>query len=89
MLGSICDFAELFQAQGRNAEAEPILLEAAEHSASANKMERLHRRRIIERLARFYAAWNKAAPDPATLARAAEWSGKLADFDLREDAIPE
>ncbi len=60
-------------AQGRRAEAEPLLLEAIPrlpaHEAAT--------RRAIQFLVRFYDDWTRAQPDAARTARAAEWQAKL------------
>lgn len=60
-------------AQGRRAEAEPLLLEAIPRLPPREA----DTQRAIRFLDRIYDEWNRAQPDPARAARAAEWHRRL------------
>ena len=72
------ELGRCLQLLGRFAEAEPLLVESLATLEQTRPEGHGDRRRAVQYLAAFYAAWQAAAPDPARAAKAAEWQAKSA-----------
>lgn len=74
---STYDLADTLQAQGKFTEAEPLLTEAWEYLQGQPGAYPDFKRNSLERLARFYEAWDRAAPKTGKADLAAIWREKL------------
>ncbi len=64
---------------GEYAEAEPLLLDAAEHCDHLEATRWWHERTVLEESVRLYEAWHADEPDEGHDVEAAEWRAKLPD----------
>jgi hypothetical protein len=71
------DLADILQAQRRFAEAEPLFNEAWEYLQNNPGAHRVLKRDALERLVRFYEAWDLAAPNTGKASGAAAWRKEL------------
>jgi len=70
-------------AQGRFAEAEPILM-AAYEGIDPPRHALSRKRAAIEEIVRLYDAWHAAEPQGGYDAKAAQWRSRLAEHDSRD-----
>ncbi len=66
---------------GRFADAERLLLDAAEQCDRSDACHRTHWRSVVEESIRLYDAWHAAAPEKGFDVKSAEWREKLALLD--------
>ena len=62
---------------GRHAEAESLLLDAAEQCDRSEAKRGMHWRSVLKTLPNLYDAWHAAEPGKGYDAKAAEWRAKL------------
>lgn len=74
---SIHALADVLQLQGKFADAEQLRLRAADRFLKHLAAQPTLRREAIQRLVRFYEAWDRAAPNAGKAAEALEWRRKL------------
>jgi len=77
------ELVDLLQARGRFAEAEPSLLEMSTYLKGRPEASHLFERPLLERLALFYEAWDRAAPDTGKSIEAGLWRKQLAELNGR------
>ena len=77
---SLYDLADILRNQGKFAEAEPLLAEALAHAQQDPASNPTLQREALQRAARFYEAWDQAAPDAGKGAPAAAWRKQLEDL---------
>ena len=73
--------AEIYIAQRRHAEAEPLVLEGNEILQQDRKADPADQREAIELLGKFYTDWAVEAPGTGKMQKALEWNTKLRQFD--------
>ena len=81
------DMARTLVTLGRYDDAEPLLLDAAEHCDRSEAARRWHWRTVCLESVRLYEAWSAAEPGQAYDARAAEWRAKLPDHGDQQGAV--
>ena len=81
LTGITYDLADILQAQGKFAEAELLFMEAWEYLQSQPGAHPDFKRNSLERLVRFYEAWDRAAPNTGKADQAAAWRKKLEEFN--------
>jgi hypothetical protein len=69
--------ATTFIALSRFAEAEPLLLDAADQCVASAASRRMHSQNTLNHLVELYAAWHVAEPDKGYDAKADAWREKL------------
>jgi serine/threonine protein kinase/Tfp pilus assembly protein PilF len=72
---------EVLCKQGKYAEAETLLLERNEQLQQSKSADLKSRRGALERLVRFYEAWDAAAPNTNKSAEAEKWKKNLEAFN--------
>jgi len=76
------DLVDLLQVRGTFTHAEPLLLEAAATLAKGSQAIRPLQRRALERLVRFYEAWDRAGSNADAKTNAALWRSRLDSLDV-------
>lgn len=76
------DLADLLQIQGKFTHAEPLLLEAAATLAKGSQAIRSLQRHSLERLVRFYEAWDRSGSNADAKTSAAIWRSRLTSLDV-------
>jgi tetratricopeptide (TPR) repeat protein len=75
------DLADVLQAQGKFPQAEPLLSETAEYLQQCAAVNAPLRRRGLERLVRFYEAWDRADPGAGKRDQTGDCKKKLDALD--------
>ena len=76
-LSGIYDLADILQTQQKFAEAEPLLVEAADYAQKNLGDHGNPLRDTFQRLVLFYEAWDRSAPNTGNASHAADWRKKL------------
>jgi tetratricopeptide (TPR) repeat protein len=80
MLHAQIGLASTLVALGRFAEAEPLLIDSAEHCERSEDSRQRCWQGVLETSVKLYDAWHAAEPDKGYDAQAAEWRDKLAEW---------
>jgi serine/threonine protein kinase/tetratricopeptide (TPR) repeat protein len=80
LLKGIYELTDILRLQGKLADTEPLLKEAADYVAQNLGNNPTLQRDIFQRLTLFYEAWDRASPNTGKAMQATEWRKKLDAF---------